>query len=169
MVTEKEYRAITKDFSEYDLKLLENDRLGLTGFWQMLLDRDGYPANSPPWGGIANIDRHSGRKLWSIPLGIRPGTSGRGDIAFGGVVALDSQIIFASGTPDRMAYGLDSMSGEIIWQSELPFAGSAPPMTFDYRGCTVVAFMSTGGRFVGYGNNGDAIRGYKLRGCQFSD
>ena len=135
----------------------------------MLLDRDGYPANSPPWGGIAKIDLHSGRKLWSIPLRIRPGTSARGDIAFGGGVALDSQIIFASGTPDPIVYGLVSMSGEIIRQSGLSFAGSAPPMTFDYRGSTVVAFMSTGGRFVGYRDNRDGIRAYKLRGCQFFD
>jgi hypothetical protein len=60
-------------------------------------------------------------------------------------------------------------SGEELWRIALPSFGSVLPMRFAYKGCTALVFVATGSRFMGYGDNGDAIRAYKLSSCQFSD
>ena len=41
-------------------------------------------------------------------------------------------------------------------------------MAFSYKGCDVIVFTATGGRFVGYKKNGDSTVAYKLKTCQFN-
>ena len=73
-----------------------------------------------------------------------------------------TNIFFATGTPDEMARAYSSENGHIIWERKLPYAGSAPPMTFFHEDCQYVIFTSTGGQFVGFKNKGDATIAYKL-------
>ena len=58
-------------------------------------------------------------------------------------------------------------NGEKIWETDLPYSGSAPPMAFSYKGCEVIIFTATGGRYVGYKKNGDSTVAYKLKNCEF--
>ena len=51
---------------------------------------------------------------------------------------------------------------------KLPYSGSAQPMAFNYRGCDIIVFTATGGRFVGYKRNGDATVAFKLSDCDFN-
>ena len=55
-----------------------------------------------------------------------------------------------------------------IWETNLPYSGSAPPMAYNYKGCDIIVFTSTGGRFVGYQKNGDSTVAYKLNNCNFN-
>ena len=50
----------------------------------------------------------------------------------------------------------------------MPFSGSAPPMAFRHKGCEVIVFTATGGRYVGYKKNGDSTVAYKLKDCEFN-
>ena len=166
---EQELLDTLNNFGNYDDFLFDNNLLEIKGFWQNLLDVDGYPASTPPWGGIAKIDMNSGNLVWKIPFGYRLDENDKiifsGDKNFGGVLSTSTNIFFATGTPDEMARAYSSENGHIIWERKLPYAGSAPPMTFFHEDCQYVIFTSTGGQFVGFKNKGDATIAYKLDTC----
>ena len=110
------------------------------GFWQILLDKKGLPATKPPWGKITNINLLDGTKVWEIPFGRRKINDNKyiyGDVNFGGVLSTKSKIIFANGTTNPLAYAYNIDDGEKIWESSLPYSGSAPPMAFRYKGCDI--------------------------------
>jgi len=165
-----EYTYMMKYFDKFDENLFKNDLVEKEGFWQILLDKKGLPATRPPWGKITNIDLSNGKKVWEIPFGQRKINNKEyilGDQNFGGVISTKSKIIFANGNPDPLAYAYSLDDGKKIWETELPFSGSAPPMAFSHKGCEVIVFTATGGRFVGYKRNGDATVAYKLKNCEF--
>jgi glucose dehydrogenase len=170
-ISEKDYARMMAYFAKHDARLARQNKLGIDSFWQTLLDKRGLPATTPPWGGVVSIDMTTGRKQWDVAIGRRDDPGGGapiiGDQNFGGVLTTDSGIVFLSGNPDEMAYALDASSGVVLWSDKLPFAGSAPPMSFEYHGCQMVVFTATGGRFFGYRKNGDALVAYKLRECSF--
>ena len=171
-ISEKDHNLIFKEFSDYDARLNRFGLLSSRGFWQMLLDKNGLPATKPPWGGIAKTDLVTGKQLWSIPFGSRVDeenkTVANGDKSFGGVLSTASGLIFATGTPDPKVYAYNS-EGKQIWSDKIPFAGSAPPMSFLHNGCQFVLITSTGGRFVPFKENGDQLIAYKLNSCKFNE
>jgi outer membrane protein assembly factor BamB len=165
-----EYSEIMNYFDKFDETLFKDDKVIKDGFWQILLDKKGLPATRPPWGKITNINLSTGEKVWEIPFGQRKINNKEyvsGDQNFGGVISTKSKIIFANGNPDPMAYAYNVDDGKKIWESELPYSGSAPPIAFSYKGCEVVVFTATGGRYVGYRKNGDSTVAYKLKNCKF--
>ena len=169
-INKTEYEKIIRSFEEHDAKLFDKKLLKKEGSWQALLDRNGMPATKPPWGKITNIDLKNGKKLWDIPFGTRKAKNRniiKGDINFGGVMSTQNGILFATGTTEPYAYAFDIENGEILWKKKLPYSGSAQPMAFKYKGCDVVIFTSTGGRFVGYKKNGDSTVAFKLKNCTF--
>ena len=165
------YESMMAYFADYDLNSFKKNNLIEVGFWQLLLDKDHLPATKPPWGKITSINLHNGTKNWEIPFGDRTVDSLKtkvyGDINFGGVMTTKSGLIFATGTPNEMAYAFDVVNGKKLWESKLPYAGSAPPMGFTFRGCDLVVFTATGGKFYGYRKKGDSTIAYKLRNCIF--
>ena len=64
-----------------------------------------------------------------------------------------------------MARAYSTEDGKLIWERELPFSGSAPPMTYIFKGCQYVVFTATGGQFIGFDKKGDATVAYKLDQC----
>lgn len=167
---EKYTIEMLENFEKYDNFLNKFNLLKINGFWQALLDENGNPATTPPWGGIAKINLKDGSLRWKIPFGNRLDKNkkiiSKGDKSFGGVLTTSSDIFFATGTPDEMARAFSSKDGKLIWERKLPFAGSAPPMTYNYKGCQYVVFTATGGQFVGFKDNGDATVAYKLDDCE---
>jgi len=166
----KEYENIIKSFDKFDENLFQKGLIQKEGFWQILLDKKGLPATKPPWGKITSINLTNGKKNWEIPFGRREINNQKyidGDQNFGGVISTKSNIIFANGNPDPKAYAYNVKDGEKIWETDLPYSGSAPPMAFRYKGCDIIVFTATGGRFVGYKKNGDSTVAYKLNNCQF--
>ena len=157
------------DFEKYDNFLNDKNLLEINGFWQNLLDNKGYPATRGPWGGIAKVNMNNGKLLWKIPFGHRLDKKrniiSTGDINFGGILSTSSNIFFATGTPDEMARGYSTEDGQLIWERKLPYAGSAPPMTYTFKGCQYVVFTATGGQFIGFETKGDATVSYKLDQC----
>ncbi len=169
-ISSEEYSKMLDEFRKYDERLKAFNMLGYSSFWQLLLDKDGYPATKPPWGMIAKSNLISGDIVWKKTFGKRIDNNGRlismGDKNFGGVMTTASQIIFATGTPDKNIYAFDAESGEEIWNYELPYAGSAPPMSYQHNGCQFIAIQATGGKYVGYEKNkGDALVSFALEEC----
>jgi len=166
-----QYNNMMSYFDKFDENLFKKDLIKKNGFWQILLDKNGMPATSPPWGKITNIDLSNGKKVWEIPFGRRKINDKEyiyGDQNFGGVISTKNKIIFANGNPDPIAYAYNIDNGEKIWETELPYSGSAPPMAFRFRGCEIIVFTATGGRYVGYKKNGDSTVAFKLKSCKFN-
>ena len=64
-----------------------------------------------------------------------------------------------------MARAFSSNDGSLLWERKLPYAGSAPPMSYYHNGCQYIVFTSTGGQFVGFKDKGDSTVAYKLEDC----
>jgi quinoprotein glucose dehydrogenase len=117
-----------------------------TGY-NRFLDPDGYPAIAPPWGTLNAIDLNTGRYLWKIPLGEYPELAAQGGPAtgtenYGGPVVTASGLVFIGATIyDHKIRAFDAASGALLWQHELPFAGTATPATYmiDGRQFLVIA------------------------------
>ena len=143
--------------------------LAISGKWQIFLNNYKLPASPPPWGKIISVNISDAKVNWEIPFGeeVYSGKKINGLQNFGGIVNLGSNIFFATGTTDEKIYAFDVINGEKIWADDLPAAGSAPPMTFEYNGCQYIVVNATGGRFFGFKKNLDATVAYKLNTCRF--
>ena len=116
------------------------------------LDPDGYPAVRPPWGTLNAIDLNTGRYLWKIPLGSYPelAAQGRGDTGsenYGGPILTASQVLFIGATVfDHKFRAFDAASGALLWEHELPYAGTATPATYEIDGRQYVLIATSNAR-----------------------
>ena len=125
---------ITSDNPGVDIITIENDKENLSYYheWDSLLDDNGLPGIQPPWGSITALDLNSGKIIWTKPFGklkelekdniFNTGSSNRA-----GLTATAGDLIFASGTEDKLFRAINSKNGDEIWSYKMDAAGSAPP------------------------------------------
>ncbi len=155
-------------FISRDNYLFKNNLLQTKAIWQLILDKNGNYASVPPYGKITAFSTLNGKMNWQIPFGktqVSKLNEIDGSINFGGLLTTKGNIVFATGTTDNKVYAINSKNGEILWEYEMNFAGSSPPMTYSYNGNQYVIVNSSGGRFYGYKNQilGDEIYAFKLK------
>lgn len=127
------------------------DAYTFTGY-RKFLDPDGYPAIAPPWGTLNAIDLKTGKYLWRIPLGeypdlVRQGMTHTGSENYGGPIVTAGGVLFIGATVyDRQFRAFDTATGQLLWQTTLPFAGMATPATYMVNGRQYVVIASSGGR-----------------------
>jgi quinoprotein glucose dehydrogenase len=115
-------------------------------------DPDGYPAIVPPWGTLSAIDLNTGEYLWKIPFGEYPelvakGMRDTGSDNYGGPVLTAGGLLFIGATVfDQKFRAYDSRSGEVLWETELPFSGLATPATYMVDGKQYVVIAASGGQ-----------------------
>jgi len=140
--------------------------------WQLILDGKGHPGSKPPWGTITAIDLNSGKQVWNVPFGEyddlkKRGIPVTGQTNFGGVIATKGGLIFATGTIDQKIRAFDSSTGEQLWDHDLPYAGSAPPATYEVNGVQYVVVVASGGIFAGFKDDqGDTVMAFRLPDVQ---
>jgi quinoprotein glucose dehydrogenase len=103
------------------------------------LDRNGYPAISPPWGSMTAVDLNTGEHKWHITLGefkelTAKGIPPTGTENYGGPVVTASGLLFIAATKDGMIRAFDKRDGKVLWQTELPAAGFATPAMYAVGG-----------------------------------
>jgi len=135
---------------------------GYTRFY----DPDGYPAVAPPWGTLNAINVNTGEHTWKMPLGEYPelaaqGLTNTGTENYGGPLVTAGGLLFIGATNyDKKFRAFDKSTGALLWETSLPFAGNATPITYEIDGKQYVVIASGGGKdlksksggvYVGFG------------------
>jgi quinoprotein glucose dehydrogenase len=113
----------------------ERSRFTFSGY-NKFRDPDGYPATAAPWGYLTAINLKTGQFAWRIPFGEYPelvaqGLKDTGSESYGGAVATASGLLIIAATDfDRKLHVFESKTGKLLWETVLPFAGNATPLTY---------------------------------------
>jgi quinoprotein glucose dehydrogenase len=122
-----------------------------TGYHKFL-DQDGYPAIAPPWGTLNAINLNTGEYVWKIPLGEYPelaskGLKNTGTENYGGPIVTAGGLLFIGATDfDKKFRAFDKSTGELLWETTLPFSGNATPATYEVNGRQFVVIAAGGGK-----------------------
>jgi quinoprotein glucose dehydrogenase len=122
-----------------------------TGY-RKFLDPEGYPAVAPPWGTLSAINLNTGEYVWKIPLGEYPelaaqGQKNTGTENYGGPVVTAGDLVFIGATNfDKKFRAFDKTTGALLWETTLPFAGNATPVTYEVNGKQFVVIAAGGGK-----------------------
>jgi len=119
-----------------------------TGY-RKFLDPDGYPAVAPPWGTLNAIDLNSGTYLWRIPLGEYPALADKstGSENYGGPILTAGGVLFIGATLyDKKFRAFDPRDGKLLWETTLPYAGNATPITYRAKGRQYVLIQADNAR-----------------------
>jgi quinoprotein glucose dehydrogenase len=115
-------------------------------------DPDGYPAVVPPWGTLNAINLDTGEYVWKIPFGEYPvlaaqGMKNTGTENYGGPMVTAGGLVFIGATNfDKKFHAYDKATGELLWETTLPFAGNATPATYEIDGRQYVVIAAGGGK-----------------------
>jgi quinoprotein glucose dehydrogenase len=133
--------------------------------YHKFLDPDGYPAIAPPWGTLNAINLNTGEYAWRIPLGSYPGLADQntGSENYGGPVVTAGGLVFIAATNyDRKFRAFDKTTGKLLWETTLPMAGNATPITYELGGKQYVVIYATGGKSGKWGPSGGVYMAFAL-------
>jgi quinoprotein glucose dehydrogenase len=126
--------------------------MAVTGY-NRFVDPDGYPATAMPWGTLNAIDLDTGEYAWKIPFGEYPelveqGLKDTGSESYGGPIVTAGGVLFIGATLfDKKFRAYDKDTGRLLWETTLPYAGTATPITYEADGRQFV-LIASGGRRV---------------------
>ena len=137
-----------------------------------LLSPLGSPCSAPPWAALTAVDMKKGEILWEVPLGsidkmlpvtlpwemdLSLGTPGAG-----GPLLTAGGLVFIGYTLDDRFRAFDVSTGEVLWQADLPAAGTAVPVTYEAGGEQYIV-IPAGGHSMYQSTLGDSVMAYKLK------
>jgi quinoprotein glucose dehydrogenase len=136
------------------------------GGWNRLVDPQGYPACTAPWGTLTCLDLNTGKIAWKVPFGEYPelaakGVPKTGQENFGGAMLTSTGVIIAGGTRDKKLRAFDAENGNELWSYQLPLHSTAPPASYEAGGRQFIVVPVTGGGKLG-GPTGDVWMAFAL-------
>ena len=113
------------------------------------LTREGYPGVKPPWGHLSAVDLNTGEVIWKQAIGDYPELKAKGIHAgsenFGAPTVTAGGVVFIGATRDEKIRGFNKMTGELLWEADLPAAGLATPAVYQVNGKQYVVIACGGG------------------------
>ena len=164
-LTEEQIFAVVEYVMSGESKELQSSaapqemRYRFTGY-KKFLDPEGYPAITPPWGTLNAINLNTGEYAWKIPLGEYPelaakGLKNTGSENYGGPIVTAGGLVFIGASNfDRKFRAFDKSTGELLWETTLPFSGNATPATYEVDGRQYVVIAAGGGKDPKQGSGG---------------
>ena len=125
------------------------------------------PCSEPPWSLLVGVDLDKGEIIWSRPLGVLdklmpiPVPLEFGTPAAGGAIVTSTGLVFIGASYDERFRAFDVNTGEILWETSVPFSANATPMTYTYEGEQYVV-TSAGGHAWSPLPKGDYVVAWKL-------
>ena len=157
--------SVKKALVSYVLELSSKDDpylgtdIPLNTYWEMpytstgynkFLTPEGYPAINPPWGTLNAINLSTGEIQWKITYGETPEFEVKGihtgSESYGGPAITENGLLFIAGTKDKKFRAYNQDTGELLWETELPFPGFATPSIYQVDGKQFVVIACGGGK-----------------------
>lgn len=167
LIKTKDYAATRERFAEKEISRNFGAPFGMMR--ETVLSPIGMPCNAPPWGQLHAVDMHTGRVLWSVPLGTTEdmvpfseyllGKSGTPN--FGGPIVTASGVVFIGAAMDNYLRAFDAKTGAELWRGRLPAGGQATPMTYVWKGRQYVV-IAAGGHSKANTKRGDQVIAFAL-------
>lgn len=134
--------------------------------YNKFLDKNGYPAITPPWGTLTAIDLNTGDHVWRRPLGEFKELSAKGMPVtgtenYGGGIVTKGGLFFIAATKDSMFRAFDKKTGKLIWETVLPTSSFASSSTYEINDIQYIV-LSVGGAKLGM-KKGDSFIAYRLK------
>lgn len=134
--------------------------------YNKFLDKNGYPAITPPWGTLTAIDLNTGEHVWQRPLGefkelTAKGMPVTGTENYGGGVVTKGGLFLIAATNDKMFRAFDKLTGKLLWQKELPTSSFASLSTYESNDIQYIV-LNVGGTKLG-AKKGDSFIAFKLK------
>jgi quinoprotein glucose dehydrogenase len=167
LIKQKNFSATREKF--FDKEVSPNAGAPFGMMRETLLSPIGMPCNPPPWGQLHAIDMHSGKILWSVPLGttedMAPFTEyllGKtGTPNLGGPMVTAGGLVFIGAAMDNYLRAFDAKTGAEVWKGRLPAGGQATPMTYVWKGKQYVV-IAAGGHSKLNTKRGDQVIAFAL-------
>jgi quinoprotein glucose dehydrogenase len=132
-----------------------------------LLSSFGAPCSAPPWAALTAVDIVNKKIVWEVPLGsikkMAPvpinwylGTPGAG-----GPLVTAGGLVFIGYSLDDTFRAFDLHTGKILWETDLPAAGTSVPVTYEANGEQYVV-IPAGGHTMYASTMGNSVVAYKL-------
>ena len=167
LIRQREFAATRERFFDKEVSPNEGAPFGMMRV--AMLSPIGMPCNPPPWGQLHAIDMHSGKILWSVPLGTTEdmapfseyllGKTGTPNL--GGPIVTAGGLVFIGAAMDDYLRAFDAKSGAELWRGRLPAGGQATPMTYVWKGKQYVV-IAAGGHSKLNTRRGDTVMAFAL-------
>ena len=167
LIPAKDFAAVEERFFDKEVSPNEGAPFGMKR--EVLLSPLGLPCNPPPWGKLHAIDMHTGRILWSVPLGTTEellpmseyllGNIGVPNV--GGPIVTAGGLVFIGAAMDDYLRAFDARTGAELWKGRLPAGGQATPMTYVWKGKQYVVIAAGGHSKLGT-KRGDTVMAFAL-------
>ncbi len=161
ILNENDYKKINLLFEKWDKDLLKKKRINVNEVSSSFVDKNKNPMVNYPHGEIVSYDLSNGNIEWKIPFGYK-NSKNLGTFNKGGLALSGDGILFATGTPDKKIYAINSLDGKEIWSYKMELSGNAPPLIYQYKGSKYVSVIATGGYNFHFPDRGSILYTFKV-------